>query len=270
MLKKGLIVAAGAALLGGLIFGPDALSYVGTSLGWVKQSVRESVPIEFEIERARGMCKDLVPDIRKNMHVIAKEEVEVERLGKEIAQLDGRLEKEKSAMMTLRGDLGSSSAQFVYAGRKFTAQQVEKDLANRLERYKTNQATLDSLRDMQAARQRNLEAARQKLDGMLAAKRQLEVDVQNLEARLKMVEVAQTTSDCNIDDSRLGRVKELIGDLRSRLSVAEKLANADQYLESEIPVSEEDPQDTLANFDDYFELDRPSTADVASGGAEVR
>ena len=56
------------------------------------------------------------------------------------------------------------------------------------------------------------------------AKRQLEVDVENLEARLKMVEVAQTASNYQFDDSQLGRVKELIGDLRSRLSVEEKNA----------------------------------------------
>ena len=57
---------------------------------------------------------------------------------------------------------------------------------------------------------------------MLAAKRKLEVDVEHLEARLKMVEAAQTTSDYAFDDSRLSRVKELITDLRTRLDVAER------------------------------------------------
>ena len=48
----------------------------------MKQTVRNSVPVDFEIERWRKMVKNLVPDIRKNMHVIAQEEVEVERLEK--------------------------------------------------------------------------------------------------------------------------------------------------------------------------------------------
>ena len=52
---------------------------------------------------------------------------------------------------------------------------------------------------------------------MLAAKRQLEVDIENLEARKKMVEVAQTTSNYQFDDSQLGQVKELVTDLRTRL-----------------------------------------------------
>ena len=112
------------------------------------------------------------------------------------------------------------------------------DLANRFERFKTSDATLASLREILTARQQSLDAARQKLDGMLACKRQLEVDVENLEARLKMVEVAQTASNYQFDDSQLGRVKELIGDLRGRLSVEEKMLHAEGTLQGEIPVEQ--------------------------------
>ena len=76
------------------------------------------------------------------------------------------------------------------------------------------------------ARRTSLDAARQKLEGMLAAKRNLEVEVENLEAKFKAFEVAQTTSEFNIDDSQLGRVKDLIADVRARLNVAERLANS--------------------------------------------
>ena len=79
MIKRVIIGMATAAMLAVFFFGRDAASYVGTSAGWVKSSVKDSVPIEFEIDRARRMVKDLVPDIQRNMHVIAKEEVEVER-----------------------------------------------------------------------------------------------------------------------------------------------------------------------------------------------
>ncbi len=88
MIKKTLVAVAGFCLLSVLFFGRDAASYVRTSFGWVKDSVRSSVPVEFEIERARRMVKDLVPDIRKNMHIIAQEEVEIERLDKQIAQTE--------------------------------------------------------------------------------------------------------------------------------------------------------------------------------------
>jgi chromosome segregation ATPase len=180
MIKKGILAGVAAILLAGFFFGRDACSYMSTSAGWVKDSVKSSVPMEFEIERARTMIKGLVPDIQKNMHVIAKEEVEVERLEKQIAQAETKLNTDRASLLRLKSDLASNQDRYEYGGRAYTVSQVKLDLANRFERYKTGDATLASLREIHDARQKSLDAARQKLEGMLAAKRQLEVDVENL------------------------------------------------------------------------------------------
>ena len=83
---------------------------------------------------------------------------------------------------------------------------------------------------------KSLAAARQKLEGMLAQKRQLQVEVENLEARNQMVAAAQTTSNYQFDDSQLGRVKELVQNLKTRLEVSEKLVNAESEFQGEIPL----------------------------------
>jgi predicted nucleic acid-binding Zn-ribbon protein len=263
MLKKGIVAGAATLLLATFFFGRDAWSYVATSAGWVKDSVRDSVPIEFEIERARKMVKDLVPDIRANMHVIAKEEVEVARLEKQIGDAEIKLASERSNVMRLRNDLTSGKDEFQYAGRSFTASQVKLDLANRFERFKTSDATLASLREIQIARTRSLEAARQKLEGMLASKRQLEVDVENLEARLKMVEAAQTTAEYNFDDSRLSRAKELISDLRTRLEVSERLVNSEGAFVDGIPLDAPQAENIVDEVTQYFEMGVPAAGAVA-------
>jgi chromosome segregation ATPase len=253
MIKKSIIGGAVAVLLAGLLFGRDAWSYVSTSAGWVKDSVKSSVPMEFEIERARTMIKNLVPDIQKNMHVIAKEEVEVERLAKQIAQQEEKLTADRSNILRLKSDLASNRERFEYSGRVYTVSQVKQDLGNRFERFKTADATLGSLREIHGARQKSLEAARQKLEGMLAAKRQLEVDVENLEAKLKMVEAAQTTSEFNFDDSRLSRCKELIGELRTRLDVAAKMVDAKDSFHAEIPLTTPVSDDIVDEVTEYFQ-----------------
>jgi phage shock protein A len=146
---------------------------------------------------------------------------------------------------------------------------VKLDLANRFERYKTHDATLASLREIQSARRRSLDAARQKLENMLVARRQLEVDVENLEAQFKMVQVAQTMSEHNIDDSQLGRVKELIGDIRTRLTVAERLAST-PVVDGEIPVStpESDTQNIVDQVTEYFDsASEPTQVAEAPTGA---
>jgi len=252
MIKKLVIIGGGTALMGILVIGTGAVSYVRTSAGYVSQSVRDSVPIEFQIERARGMIKDLVPEVRKNMHVIAKEEVEVQRLEEQIAKAETRLGKDKNQLMRLKADLDSGQDVFRYAGRSYSEEQVRTDLANRFKRYKTGDATLGSLQEIHRARQKSLEAARQKLEGMLASKRQLQVEVENLEARLQMVAAAQTTSEYQFDESRLGRVKELIGDLRTRLDVAERLVNAETNFHDEIPLDEAAPENIVEQVTEYF------------------
>ena len=191
--------------------------------------MKQAVPIEFEIDRARGMVKDIMPEIRKNMQIIAKEEVEVERLDQDISNLEKKQDKDRGELMSLSTEAASGKTTFSFAGRNYSLDQVKCDLANRFDRFKTSDATLASLHEILGARQKSLDAAREKLDAMLAQKRQLEVDVENLEARLKMVEVAQTSSNYCFDDSHLGQVKELIADLRTRIAVDEKMVNAEGH-----------------------------------------
>lgn len=253
MIKKAVIGGGLALLVGMLFFGRDVFSYVRTSAGYVKETVTDSVPMEFQIDRARGMIQDLVPEIRKNMHIIAKEEVEVERLEKQINDAQANLDRDKGDLMRLKADLSASKGLFRYAGRNYTVDQVKLDLANRFERYKTGEATLASLQEIHRARQKSLDAARQKLEGMLAAKRQLAVEVENLQARLQMVAAAQTTADYNFDDSKLGRVKELLGDLKTRLDVAERMVNAETNFHDEIPLDQPAPENIVEQVSEYFD-----------------
>jgi chromosome segregation ATPase len=268
MFKRMIFSTFGLVVLGMIFFGRDAASYVGTSFSRLKDSVKSAMPVEFEIDRARRMVKDLVPDIQRNMHVIAQEEVQLDQLQQQIAAADQKLSKDRTEVMRLKADASSAKDKFVYAGRTYTSEQVKGDLANRFERYKTSEATLASLRQVADARQKGLEAGRQKLEGMLAAKRQLEVDVENLEARNKMVEVAQTTSNYQFDDSQLGHAKELVTDLRTRLQVAEKMVNADINLHDEIPLDQPVPSNIVEQVTHYFNPDQAKESPTKVAQAE--
>lgn len=260
MIRKVVVGTSVAFLAGTLLFGRDVVSYVRTSVGYVTDSVTDCVPMEFQIERARGMINDLVPEIRKNMHVIATEEVEVEKLRKQIADAESNLEEDKAELKQLAGDLATGEQVFHYAGRKYTAGQVKSDLSNRFERFKVSEATLASLKQICTAREKSLEGARQELEGMLASRRQLQVEVENLEAELQMVAAAQSTAEYNFDDSKLGRAKELIEDLKTRLEVARKMVNAEGYYQDEIPLDEAPPEDIANQVTEYFAQPGPETA----------
>jgi hypothetical protein len=115
---------------------------------------------------------------------------------------------------------------------------------------------------MRNAREKNLDAAQQKLAALVNARRKLEVDVANLEAKHKLVQVAQASSEFVFDDSQLARAKELITDIRTRLDVAAKLANADVNVEFEIPLDEAAPSDITDQVAEYFKLNGDTEADA--------
>jgi hypothetical protein len=253
MLKKAFWVGAGAALLLALLFGRDAASYVRTGYGRMHAAVNDKVPITFQLDRARQMIKDLDKPIQNSMHLIARETVEVEKLERQVGKNEKELARAKTEIMRLKGDLERGGSSYVYAGHSYSEKQVKDDLSNRFNRFQTTEATTEKLRQILSARQRGLTAAREKLAAMENARRQLEVDVENMQARQKMIEVAQTSSEINIDDSALARTKDLIGDISSRLDVAEKLVNAEVKNYSEINLDEPEASDITEKVTKYFE-----------------
>ncbi|HIQ20837.1 MAG TPA: hypothetical protein EYH34_06340 [Planctomycetes bacterium] len=264
MIKK-MVVTTGVIVLVALIFfGRDAISYVRTSAGYVRDSVESSVPLEFQIDRARQLVGDLVPEIRRNMHLIAKEEVEVEHLRRRIAAAESELEEDRQEILRLKADLAEGKPVYTYSGRRYTAEEVKADLAHRFKRYQTSEATLTSLRQICEARQKSLDAARRKLEGMLAEKRQLEVELENLQAQLQMVAAAKTTCDYQFDDSRLGRAKELIAELRKKLEIEATLVHAEDSFHDEIPLDESPPEDIVEQVSRYFE-EGPEAEALAAG-----
>jgi hypothetical protein len=254
MIKKGLFLGAGLMLASIVLFGRNACSYVSTAYDRVTGSVEASVPVEFQIDRARKMVRDLEPEIRHSMHVIAKEEVAVESLNKQIEGAQAQTDKDKREIMRLQADLGQGKDIYRYASRSYTSHEVKDDLSRRFNRFKVADDTLASMKQMRDAREKNLDAAQQKLAAMINARRKLDVDIQNLEAKRKLVEVAQASSEYVFDDSQLARAKELISDIRTRLDVAAKLANADVNVETEIRLEEATPSDITDQVAEYFGL----------------
>jgi hypothetical protein len=112
------------------------------------------------------------------------------------------------------------------------------------------------------AREKSLRAHEQKLDEMLAAKKDLEVQVEQLGARVKTLQAAETVSTLEIDDSELTRVKKLIRELNKQLDVKEKMLDAEGKFVGLIPVEStatEMPAEKITEeIDAYFNTKQPS------------
>ena len=252
MLKKMLLAGGAIALLSSVTVGGPMLSYARQGVNWVRCSASDSVPLEWELNRARQMIADLKPEIEVNAKRIAKEKIQVLRLEKELANSDARLVKAQSDIERLTEDLQKESISYTYGNRTYTSAQVKDDLSNRFKRFKTRQATADKLQQMLTARKGSLKAAHERMDAMLSAKRQLEVEVENLQARLGALRVAQTSSELSLDDSQLSRTRGLLDDIATRIDVEEETISVDMEYFGEIDLDEPTEENLLDDIADYF------------------
>ena len=264
--KLGLIGVTGFGLLGGLLFGRDAVSYVKSSAKGVRTAVKETVPIEFELRRARDLLEDIIPEMQANIRLIAEEEVEVAALKGEIAKNREGLNDEQSKIKTLRASLEQPRAQYCFAGRNFTHDEVKTDLAARFERYKESEVVLASKGKVLQAREKSLDAARQMLAKTTSEKRILENRIEALASQYRLVRAAAAGSKIQVDNSKLAQTEKLIAQIQKRLDVAERiLAHESRFVES-IPVDTVVEEDLVAQVDDYFKArnDKNSGTDTAA------
>lgn len=267
MLKKILLGSVLVAGTSGLLLGTSTMSYVRTGVHSLRDSVKDQIPIEVEIKRARELIAGLKPEIAENLKRIAREEVDVAKLQREVSAKETALCQSKEAILKLKEDVESGVRFVTYKGKKYSAEQVRLDLTDRFKHHQTLEATSEKLGKVLDARERNLVAARRKLDEMLSAKRELEVQVENLQARLTMVQVAQAGSEFAVDDGALGQVRQALDEIATRIDVAEKLAQGVEHLGS-IPVEPAlNTDDVLEQISEYFEASKDSQ-DVSMESAE--
>lgn len=264
MLKKLVLGGVAAALLGGVVIGTGAWSHVRTAGGWIAQTAEDSVPLEWEIRRAKDMIANLEPEIAVNAKRIALEKIKVAKLEKDVNSANERLADARRDITRLKLDLESGHDQYTYKGKTFTSNQVKDELSRRFKAFKTSNETADSLDQMLSARMETLRAATERMEAMLAAKSQLEVEIENLEAQLAAVRVAQTKSEFNLDDSALARTRDLLDNISARIEVEREMTKVDAQYFGGIDLDEEESGDLLDEITSYLDNEN-----VQSGSAEA-
>jgi len=253
MIRKALTAGVALSVLAGLLVATPIGSYARCGWQYLSHSAEDAVPVEWELKRARQMITDLQPEIEQNARRIAKEKIEVAKLERELGETDRRLAKAESDIRRLTDDLQSEHDQYSYGGHTYTAAQVRTDLSHRFKRFKTREQTAEKLQQMLSARQASLRAANERMDAMLEARRQLEVEVENLQARLGALRVAQTSSKLNLDDSALSRTRELLDDIATRIDVEEETMAVDVEYFGEIDLDEPSDENLLDDITSYFD-----------------
>lgn len=247
-MKKAIIGGSVAALLlGSLIYGTDLWSVAKTGVSEVHQAAKDLRSTEFEIQRAENMVSDLMPEIEKCMTQIAEQQVANDRMTAKIDKQQTELAQQKDTLLKLTADLEREDQNYVYAGVSYTRSEVEKDREIRWKTYQTAEGKLNTDVKILNARQMALKANREKLEGMVSAKRELQAQIEELKAQLEAVKAAETVKGLEFDDTQLSKTRELIDEIGQKIEVRERLIDEKTKFNELIPVEEENqPKEDLS------------------------
>jgi hypothetical protein len=263
MLKKAIIGVLGMTLVAGIMLGSDAGSYFRTMKKRASKAVQSEMDLDFEVDRARTMIEDLVPAIEECQEVVIRQQVELARKEVSVANQEQTLDERQGEILALRTDLKSDRNKFRYASISYTRKDVERDLQIRMDRYKGAIAALNRDKKIMVAQRDKLRANQQVLENMVGQKKELEVAVAQLEARLEQLEAEEAISTLAIDDSQLSRAKALIQELNNQMDVKSKMLDAEGSYTGLIPVGQEEVQkrDIASEVDAYFGSGNDETAE---------
>jgi hypothetical protein len=250
--KFGLLSLSTVALAGALIFGTDALSYVTSSTRSVQEAVKDAVPIEFQLRRARDLVDDIIPEMHANIRLIAQQEVEIDALKRDIGQSRQRLADERGQITKLRDALSGKDESVTFSGATYTRDQVKDDLARRLDNVKEAELVLSSKERLLSNQSKALAVAMQALERTRSQKALLESQIAALAGQHKLLQASSAGSTVLVDNSKLAQSERLILEVKRQLDVSERVLAHESRFTQAIKVDAVSERDVLNQAEEYL------------------
>jgi len=235
LLLTGVALFVGFALLRSTSLG----SLVQVAWKDARTGLDRAVPPDVQIKQLQVEIDKVDQDIRKNLGVLASQEVEHQGLEENVAGLKELLGKLKSDIAGMTTSLETRTVKPV-AGRDPLAAKLDAAVAT----YENKKIELKGKEQLLAAKKQALEAAHQRIGEMRDQKERLRVTAAKLETRLEVVRLKEVQNKVEIDDSQVNRCNTLANKIEARLREKEKVAELNlQYgYRSEAPILDKEPR----------------------------
>ena len=268
-LKLGALTVGGGALIGGLVLGSDLGSYVRSSCKSMRIAVKDNIPIDFQLRRARDLLDEPGPEMKQNVRLMAEQEVEIASLKGEIEQARQGLGEEKLRVAKLRDCLSTAQTSFTFGDFAYTREQLKQELARRFNLFKEAESALDGKQQLLVNRQKALAAAMQAMDTARAERAALQSQVEALEGQYRLVEATSTGTNVQIDNSKLAQAQKVIAEVRKQLDISEHVLAHEAKFTQPMQIDVIDEKDLLTQVDAHLN-GKPQVAAAPAPDAQVQ
>ena len=257
LIKWVVIPAALAAGAGYLFFGNGVTSYVSTAWGDATRAVRRSVPVDFELRRAKTLMHKIDPEIKEARRDAIRAEIDLEQLDKQIRNLESSVAKTEGKMRRHKAYVsdGGETVTVFHGNREYGVRAVRAELARTFDAYRNQVELLESKRNVRERQSKILSNAKSKLLAVRAERDRLQDAIGALEARKRQIDAlaASSTKTSELDTSSLSEAKKLVAAITRRLDVSERMIKEDLYLQTgEEPTAQATDRDIVREIDDYL------------------
>jgi hypothetical protein len=257
--KLAALTTAGAAAIGGVVFGSDLLSYVRSSAHSVSLAVKDNVPVDFQIGRVRDLLDDSIPEMQKNIRLMAEQEVDIASLKTDISESRQSLEDERHRLARLRDALGTSQTSFTFGDLTYTRTQLTDELAQSFDCYKQAESALEQKAQLLDTRQKALAEETVALERANAERAALQSQVDALEGRYHLEQATASGTDLSIDSSKLAQAQQAVTDLRRQLDISEQVLATEAKFTRPIQIDVVDEKELLSQVDSQLSGNPAST-----------
>ncbi|RUL82169.1 coiled-coil domain-containing protein [Tautonia sociabilis] len=263
--KKAVVGAGlGVAVLS-LLFGTSAKYHARTAVEQARALAQSQMPFEYKLDEARQQVAALDPAISEHIEKLARAEYEVGRLEEQIAVAKANLKAQGQEMLALKEGLESGRLQLT-SGVTYTAEELEADLARRLDTFHRCKETVGSLEQTLKARVEQMHAIQRALEEMAAQKKALSAKIEAIESRHEQLRAEQASNEFTFDTTPLSQAKKTIEELDRELDVLARKAELEgRYIEQGIKVEVAPDRDISSEVEAALEgLELEGTAPEAS------
>ena len=243
--------------IGGLlfVFGDKLMIKLDSWKHAIRDSVEEQMPLEVEIERARRRTAELMTVSLKQREIVVRQSIDADNLRNEITKAEKKQAEQKKELLALRMQLAGSEA--TYTGNP--GEDVVPSSTKRLtleaafENYQMADATLDARREVLRIRSQTLLDAQKELRTVEETRKQLQLQVENLVARLELVRAKSGTGGSAVDKESLAQSAFQLRRLDDRLKFMEGMLDEDPTIDiSMFLTSDGLKADVGVEIDQYF------------------
>lgn len=252
-------VAVPTALVAGigfLFFGHGMTSYVSTAWNDASKAVRGSVPVEFELRRAKTLMEKIDPEIKEARRDAIRAQIDLEQLDKQIRTLEATVAKTEQKMRRHKSFLeGGETVTVFHGNREYGTVAVKAELARTFDAYRNLAELLSSKKSVRDRQAKIVANTKTKLLAVKDERDRLEDAISALDARKRQIDALAATSSktTEFDTSSLSEAKKLVAGITRRLDISERMIKEDLYLQTgEEATAATTDRDIVGEIDQYL------------------